>query len=135
MSYDLRPRNKKVEEIRVGAFSWPMILQETGAGYVIGYGRGKDPASYVYDKRNHGSPASNDGYIVTSSESKMMAQVLRGFVFVQRYVNKEWGSLSEEVRVLEKESEYFRKPWHEERLKEIERYAEFMENSGGFRIY
>ena len=39
MGYTLVPRNKKVDDIDIGAFSWPIVLQETGAGYLLGYGR------------------------------------------------------------------------------------------------
>lgn len=59
MGYDLTAKNKKVEGISIGAFSWPIILQETGAGYVIGYGAGRTPARYVYQNGNSGSPVSN----------------------------------------------------------------------------
>jgi len=86
MGYLLKPKNKKVESINVGAFSWPIILQETGAGYVLGYGAGRAPASYVYQDGNKGSPASNDGYKVNGTEAKAMASVLRGYATVQRFV-------------------------------------------------
>jgi hypothetical protein len=70
MGYDLIPINKEVESISIGAFSWPMYLQETGMGYVLGYGAGLRPGSYVYQDNNNGSPASNDGFKVSVNRSK-----------------------------------------------------------------
>lgn len=136
MSYDLRPKNKEVDELRIGAFSWPIILQETGIGYVLGYGAGIAPASYVYQTGNHGSPASNDGYIVTAFEARAMAKAARGFVSVQRFMRKEWDSLTEEEQVRKEQTkDIYKNPWHEDRIKLVETFAEFAEKSSGFRIW
>lgn len=139
MGYELSPKNKKIKELRVGAFMWPIILQETGMGYVLGYGAGRTPASYVYQNGNNGSPASNDGYKVTAFEAKAMAKVARGFCSVQRFVNKEWDAIPEpeKTTMLEYTSrgaKLYRGTWHEDRLKEIEAFADFAENSRGFTI-
>ena len=141
MSYDLSPRNKKVKEIRVGAFSWPIIMQETGMGYVVGYGSGRDKVSYVYRPDNRGaSPASNDGYRITSFEAKAMAAVGRGFVSVQRFINKEWESLSETERLSSENAKnhkgepLYRSKWAEEMLVQIEEICDFFEKSNGFSI-
>jgi hypothetical protein len=141
MPYDLKPKNQKIKSISVGAFAWPIFLQETGAGYVLGYGTGLKPGSYVYNNGNNGSPVSNDGYKVSAKEAKMLAHVLRGFVTVQRFVNNEFEALSTEERKWIEDSEknvnlksYYRARWHEDRMKEIETIADFAENSGGFTI-
>jgi len=141
MSYDLTPRNKKIEEISVGAFSWPIFLQETGMGYVLGYGANKNPGSYVYQNGANGSPVSNDGYKVNSFQAKAMAAVAKGFVSVQRFVNKEWENhpgTDEEKEILKKShfdgARTYRGTWHEDRLIQLEKIAEFMENSRGFSI-
>ena len=88
MGYDLRPKNKNVEEMRINAFVWPFILQDTGMGYVLGYGAGMRPGTYVYLNGNNGSPASNDGYKVTATEAKTMAKIARGYLSVKAFVNK-----------------------------------------------
>jgi len=139
MGYDLIPRNKNVSELTIGAFSWPIILQETGMGYVIGYGDGKSPGSYVYRTGNNGSPVSNDGYRVSSFEAKAMAAIARGYVSVQRFINREWEKLTEEERHYQKTiiidgKPLYKKGVDESRLKQIENLAEFLENSRGFRI-
>ena len=134
MGYDLKPKNKKLESLAVGAFTWPIFLQETGMGYVLGYGAGMKSGSYVYQNGNNGSPVSNDGYKVSSSQAKMMAAVARGYVSVQRFVNKEWEALSEEDLKYWEASHYCRKKMHEDHLKFLEKFADWAEQSRGFTI-
>jgi len=141
MGYDLKPTNKKIESISFGAFFWPIILQETGMGYVIGYGEGREPATYVYRTGNKGSPASNDGFNVSSTEAKAMAMVARGFVLVQRFIAKSWEEIPEQERERQKAIKnhdgtkpLYKTAWHEDRLKLIEKFAEFAEQSKGFSI-
>jgi hypothetical protein len=143
MSYDLIPRNKKVSEITFGASLWPIMLQETGMGYVLGYGAGRTPTTYVYKpQKKGGSPASNDGYKVSSTQAKAMAMVARGFISVKEYINKEWLELSEEKREVEKK---FTDSWSGNRpiylpetgqhfLDQLNKFADFAEKSEGFRI-
>ena len=141
MGYDLRPRNKKIDEFSIGAFSWPIILQETGMGYVLGYGKSMCPGQYVYQSGNNGSPASNDGYKVTSDQAKCMAKIARGFLSVQLFVNEEWDKLNEEERIAHEETKFdgkciYRPAWRNKQvLDKIEQFAEFAEKSQGFTIH
>jgi hypothetical protein len=142
MGYDLKPKNKKIEEFHFGVFVWPIVLQETGMGYVVGYGAGLSPATYVYKPDKIGaSPVSNDGYSISSSEAKMMAIIARGFVSVQRFINKELSQYPEDEQNKMKDAKtYNGKPlyntaWHEDRLVQIEQFANFAESSKGFRIH
>lgn len=142
MGYDLHPKNKNVEALSIGAFSWPIFLQETGMGYVLGYGAGRSPGTYVYSTGNNGSPASNNGYKVSATEAKMMARIARGFISVQRFINKEWEAMPEDERKRGQEMKshdgvnpLYKTGWHEDQLKKIEKFAEFAEKSGGFRIF
>ena len=137
MSYDLHAKKKDIPDLRMGAFSWPIILEKTGAGYVLEYGKGFTPASYVYTPRN-GSPVSNDKFDVTITETKAMVLCCKGFVKVKRFVNKEWDAMSPEDR---KQSEKLNEvmkvytPYTGEQfLEKIEQFIEFAEKSGGFRI-
>jgi hypothetical protein len=140
MGYDLNPKNKQLNSLYIGVFSWPMFLQETGMGYVLSYGTGFKPGSYVYSNNNNGSPVSNDGYKVTSLEAKMMAKVARGYVFVQRYVNEEWEQLSEEmVKDCEQTNnrhsfKMYRGKMDEDHLIFLEKFADWAEKSKGFTI-
>jgi hypothetical protein len=112
--FDLRAKNKGVDDVQFSWFFWRQIMEQTGAGYVLGVGfYGDDPGKYVYSVPSvgGGSPMSNDGYEVTEAEAKAMAMCCRGYVAVKRYI--------------EADSVIYR---------EIERFAEFAECSGGFRI-
>lgn len=135
MGYDLNPKNKKIESISVGAFRWPILLQETGMGYILWYGTGFKSGTYVYQNGNNGSPVSNDGYKVTANQAKMMAAIARGYVFVQRHVNQEWDALSPEDFEYWEKSQYVRKKMHEDHLIFLEKFADFAEKSGGFSIH
>lgn len=139
MGYTLVAKNKELGTIDIGAFQWSFILQDTGMGYVLGYGKGLKPTDYVYKSKNNGSPVSNDGYKVTAKESVEMASVCDGFLSVQRFVRKEFDALSKE------EQEYMEKsispgyktyniPWATSRLDEIEKISKFIRASKGFKI-
>lgn len=141
MGYDLIPINKQIKSISAGGLTWPIFLQETGMGYVLGYGTGFKPGSYVYQNDNNGSPVSNDGYKVSSMEAKMMAKIARGYVSVQRYVNKEWDALPEDtIKEYEQTNErhsfkVYRAKMHEDHLIWLEKFADFAEKSKGFKIH
>lgn len=90
MGYDLMPKNKDAGSPRGMAFTWPMILNETGACYLFGYGDNTaNPGFYVYNgSRGPGSPVSNDGFKITPSEAKAMAKLFRGYVSVKELSEK-----------------------------------------------
>lgn len=135
MGYELNPNNKELKSLSAGILTWPIFLQETGMGYVLGYGTGFKPGSYVYNKGNNGSPVSNDGYKVTASEAKTMAKVARGYVSVQRFVNKEWEQIPEsEWPNYEKDRTIYRGKMHEDHLVWLEKFADWAEKSKGFNI-
>jgi hypothetical protein len=143
MGYSLIPKKRGVETIDVGGFSWPMHLQETGAGFILGYGEGLAPATYVYSQGNNGSPVSNDGYVVTSQESKAMAMCMRGYISVATFVNKQWVEKFPDEKEREKMAEFinpatgtrlYKTFMGEKRLQELEKIADFCERSGGFKI-
>lgn len=141
MGYDLTARNKDVPDLSIGAFSWPILLQETGAGYVIGYGQGLHPGQYVYTPSKSGaSPVSNDDYPVSAAEAKCMAIVLDGWVKVQEVVNKQW----DEMNPVDKEhklkvtgvggNKLYRRPIGEHIIILAKKMSEFCKKSGGFKI-
>jgi hypothetical protein len=111
--FDLKAKNEKVPETQFSWFFWRLILEKTGAGYVLGFGfYDDDPGKYVYNEQlGSGSPMSNDGYGVTEFEAECMAACCFGYVHVRRFM--------EEDNVL---------------LREIERFAKFAERSEGFTI-
>lgn len=135
MGYNLTPRNKKIERVSVGSFSWPIILEETGAGYVLGYGKGLVPASYVYQDGNNGSPVSNDGYIVNAFEAKAIAKCMNGYISVQKFVNEQYEKYSDQEKDNMKKHSFYRKEVSKDFLDKIRKIADFIDKSGGFRIY
>jgi hypothetical protein len=141
MGYDLMPFNKELKSFSPGIFTWPIMLKDTGMGYILGYGEGRIPGTYVYIDGNNGSPTSNDGYKVSATEAKMMAKVGRGYLIVQRHVNKQWDEIDPEIRRIEENAKslddgkpLYRKYVHEDYLKKIEAFCDFAEKSKGFKI-
>lgn len=138
MGYSLIPTKKELESINVGIFSWPIYLQESGAGYVLGYGAGIRPATYVYQSGKKGSPVSNDGYYVTSRQAKTMSVVIDGYLSVQKFMRQEIDSLPEEkVKEMEESNKMFKiynMPIAQKHLDKLEQISKFMKNCGGFKI-
>jgi hypothetical protein len=109
--FDLKAKNKEVNDVSFSWFFWRQILEKTGAGYVLGFGFfDDDPDKYVYEDRN-GSPFANDGFEVTKFEAKCMAACCAGYVSVRKFFGED--------NVI---------------LKQIEAFAQFAEKSGGFTI-
>lgn len=138
MGYDLLPRNKAIAPKNGMIFTWPVILEVTGAGYLFGYGPFTfDGGKYVYDSsRTDGSPVSNDGFEVTKEDALIMARLFRGYVFVKRAIREEWDKKTEAEKIcitscLGNKAE----PPAEEFLRKIEKLAEFCEQSEGFNIW
>ncbi|HTG56474.1 MAG TPA: hypothetical protein VL943_09415, partial [Niabella sp.] len=79
-------------------------------------------------------------YKVTAKQAKMMATVARGYISVQRFVNKEWEALpAETIKEYEQANDQhsfkiYRLKMHEDHLKWLEKFADFAEKSGGFSI-
>lgn len=135
MSYDLKPVKKNVEWLRMGAFSWSWLMN-AGVGLVVGQGESKNPGAYSYiHQEKGGSPLSNDGYKVSSAKAKMMAVVARGIVSKYRFINNEWNELSEEEREKQSKVDWYVKGVREDFLEKAEKFADWAETSGGFRIY
>lgn len=138
MGYNLIPKKAGVQEKNGMVFTWPIILQETGAGYLFGYGTNTfDPYVYIYDgSRPDGNPVSNDGFEVTKEEALIMARLFRGYVKVKRELREQWEKKPENEKVMVK-SMFGSKaePPAEIFLQKVEALAEFCEQSEGFNIW
>jgi hypothetical protein len=140
MGFDLISRNKNAKNMSIG-FMWDIMLKETGMGYLLGYGSGVSPGSYVYNYEQAGRlPSLNDGFIVTSFDAKAMAKIARGYLFVTRFNNQIWDAMTEEERARKSTALANNKLLYTQKkgdlfLKKLEDFAEFAEKSGGFRIY
>ncbi len=138
MGYDLIPKKEGVEAKSGMIFTWPIVLQETGAGYLFGYGMNTfDAGRYIYDgSRPDGSPVSNDGFEVTKEDALIMARIFRGYAHVKRALREEWDKKPENERVAIKSLLGNKaEPPEEVFLQKIEVLAEFCEQSEGFNIW
>lgn len=138
MGYDLIANKKGVKDKRGFVFTWPIILQETGAGYLFRYGINTfDTNRYIYDgSRPDGSPVSNDGFDVSKEDALIMAKLFRGYVSVKLELREEWDKIPVEKQVM-LESIYGKGavPPSVEFLQKIEELADFCEQSEGFKIW
>ncbi|MFR0993172.1 MAG: hypothetical protein ACLSGQ_00950 [Parabacteroides distasonis] len=138
MGYDLIPKKEGVASKNGMIFTWPVILQETGAGYLFGYGMNTfDPGRYIYDgSRPDGSPVSNDGFDVSKEDALIMARLFRGYVFVKRGLVEEWNKMPEKEKI-QIQSLLGKRvtPPAEDFLAKIEALADFCEQSEGFNIH
>lgn len=137
MGYDLIPKKEGVEAKSGMIFTWPIILDKTGAGYLFGYGINTfDTGKYIYDaSRSDGSPVSNDGFDVPKEDALIMARLFRGYVSVKRELREEWDKIPVEKQVM-LESIYGKGtvPPSVEFLQKVEALADFFEQSEGFNI-
>ena len=136
MECNLTPKNKKACPPCVLRYIWPMVLNETGAGYLLGYGEIEAvPGSYVYNgNRGPGTPVSNEGFIVTAEEAKIMAKLFRGYAFVKRGVRKQWGKLPERNKQMAIYINERSEPPDDDFINKVESLADFCEKSGGFTV-
>lgn len=119
-------------------FTWPVILNETGACYLFGYGDDTFNAGrYIYDgSRKDGSPVSNDGFEVTKEEALIMARLFRGYVSVKRALREEWDKKTENEQVMLKSLLGNKaEPPAFKFSDKVEELADFCEQSEGFNIY
>lgn len=138
MRYDLIPKKEGVEAKSGMIFTWPMILEKTGAGYLFRYGINTfDTNRYIYDSsRPDGSPVSNDGFDVSKEDALIMAKLFRGYVSVKLELREEWDKIPVEKQVM-LESIYGKGavPPSVEFLQKIEELADFCEQSEGFKVF
>lgn len=128
------PFKKGAYSIDGNIFTWPIALNLTGAGYLLGYGENTIcKGQYFYISRS-GSPVSNDGFKITALEARTIAKIFHGFVDRKRDILKEFEKLSESEKEHIKETRPDDIPPGEDFLKKVEVIAEFCAQSGGFRI-
>ena len=134
MGYTMIPLKKNAYSIDGNIFTWPMALNLTGAGYLLGYGENTiSPGQYFYKPRN-GSPVSNDGFKVTATEAKTIAKIFRGYISTKKSIREEFEKLSDLQKEWIRKDRPHDVPPGEEFLDKIEKIAAFCEQSGGFRI-
>jgi hypothetical protein len=142
MSYDLKPRHTDAGWFRCGAFSWSWLLDE-GVGWPLGYCEGMEPGRYYCEHRPErlGTPMTNDGYHVTAGEAREMAKLARYVAAKHRTWQYHWQHLPETERKRRLDAREqpmtrgtYRYPIREDFIDLAEKFADWAEKSGGFRI-
>lgn len=137
MGYDLQANNSDLKDFHFGAFSWPVLLEafnylfpslcKDGQFYVV---LGVDPRMPEGDQGARLS--TNDGFLVTEEEAKIMARLTRNYVVVQR-------SLDDTHKTDTSGPMPFKEPWpckiRDDWVDKFEKFADWAEKSGGFAIY
>lgn len=138
MGYDLRARNKNVDDYHMGAFSWSWMIN-AGVGLPIGYGPGFTPGQYINVPRPDGKCIHyNDGAHVTAKEAKQMAQVARWIADHQDRLHEVFMRDETEEsrkRMYDDHSRIYNVPVRRDFVDKIRGFADFAEASGGFRVY
>ncbi len=140
MGFDLIPRNKAVGEFRIGAYAWPSLLDQ-GIGWPLGRYPGLLPGQYIHtvDRTRRGTPDTNDGYRVTATEAREMAKIAWYVSAQHRAWREHWETLPTSTRELVEQKchdspSVYRVPPRWEFIDLTERFADWAERSGGFRI-
>lgn len=137
MGMDLSPRNKAAGNFHWGAFGWSWMLAE-GVGLPVGHFPGLSPGEFIYLDRPDGrSLGYNDGARVSAKEAKEMAKVSRWIVAKQRAMQQQFESRSEQQREAMREDKYklYTLPVRTDWVDQLEKFADWAEKSGGFRVH
>lgn len=137
MGMDLSPRNKSAGKFHWCAFGWSWMLAE-GVGLPVGHFPGLSPGEFIYLDRPDGrSLGYNDGARVSAKEAKEMAKVSRWIVAKQRAMQQQFDRRSEEEREAMREDRFklFTLPVRSDWVDHLEKFADWAEKSGGFRVH
>ena len=126
MGYTFIANNKEIGDFALSAFHWPLILDQCGT-YFIALSHG---ARWFYvqdiDERMGDSPEGpaiifNSGFPITEEESKVLARIVRNYAIIQRSLDpaKEAWIPAIKLNLIDR----------------IEAFAEWAEQSQGFKIY
>ena len=153
VGYDFRPKNPEAGDFHLGAFSFPVLLEACGYLFSSIQRGGQWYCAFGNDPRmgdKYPMILTNDGFVVTEEEAKIMARIARNLVLIQRTLPDEnlgKGMSSqpsfkrEDVEKLLIAAMHDRKPdiWplkiRPDFVDKFEKFADWMEKSGGFEIW
>jgi hypothetical protein len=153
MGYDFRPVKSEAGDFHLGAFSFPVLLEACGYLFSSVHRGGQWYCTFGTDPRMGDSYPlilSNDGFKVTEEEAKIMARIARNYVAVQRSLPDENLGIGmdskpsfkrEDVMNLLVNAMHDNKPekWprkiRTDFVDKFEKFADWMEKSGGFEIW
>lgn len=133
MGYDLLPNNQESEGFHFGAFSWLVLLEAFGYLFPEVHKWGRYHYVQGLDERhNSGTLGSNDGFLVTDEEAKIMARMAKNFTAIQQSLPRQ----DEEVDIFAPAA---LQPWprkiRSDFTKLFEKFAEWALQSEGFAIW
>jgi len=137
MGMELHARNKAAGQFHWGAFGWSWMLGE-GVGLPVGHFHGLSPGEFIYLDRPDGRCLGyNDGAKVSAKEAKDMAKVSRWVVAKQRAMRQQLERRSQQERDDMAEDKYrlYTLPVRADWVDQLEKFADWAEKSGGFRVY
>lgn len=154
MGYDLAANNPEVDGFHFGAFSFPVLIEACGFLWPLAADHGRWYCVWGADPRmgdNYPGLLSNDGFPVTEFEAVVMARVARNFVAIQRSLpesHRGSGTLETQASLTRGNLEEIliramtgppAGPWpikiRDDFTDSFERFAEWAEHSGGFKIW
>jgi hypothetical protein len=140
MGMDFIAINREVSDFHLFSSVWCELLEETGCGYLLGYGKHFKPAYYVYD-RDWGSPISNDGMEISARDAEIMSRLCDGYIFAKTFLREDWDKLSGvEKKYMEEFLNVGKDPNFPyvaaaEFLEKVRQFSDFAKQSGGFEIW
>lgn len=136
MGMDLYARNKAAGDFHWGAFGWSWMLAE-GVGLPVGHFPGLAPGEFIYNDRPDGkSLGYNDGARVSAKEAKDMAKMARWIAAKQRAMTQSFESRSAEEQAAMREDRFkiYTLPVRQDWVEQLDKFADWAEKSGGFRV-
>jgi hypothetical protein len=154
MGYDFTAKNEEAGDFHLGAFSWPVLLEQFGTMFPLLHSGARYYMVQGVDERfNSTYPGilDNDGFEVTDEEARMMARMTRNYVAIQRslpeenqsqsFVNKGVVTRDELMETLmhtmsggPPPSEAWPVKIREDFTDKFEQFADWAEKSGGFEV-
>jgi hypothetical protein len=151
MAYDLSPNNKALKPFRLG--SLPHLLEQCGSYFTCisrnarWYTLWDERMSRHYHENDDGERAwvtskqypaiicQCGGFEVTAEEARVMARIARNYAAIQRTLDEP----TEEEKILPIDTPAYKYPFprwmRRDWVEQFEAFAEWAEQSEGFRIY
>lgn len=127
MTYDLRPNNTEIQSFKMSGFHWPLILEQCGTYFAAVFHKARFFYVSGIDDRmgdSEDGPAIllNDGFSVTEEEAKVLARITRNYIAIQRDLDpNQPDPIMPALKI--------------NLLNLLEEFAEWSEQSQGFKVY
>jgi len=139
MGYDLEPQNKELDGFHFGAFSFPVLQEACGYLWSCIHNSGQWYCVWGVDERmpegdTYPRLISNDGFLVTEDEARIMARIARNYVAVQRSLQDDRVLPVNPFSLISPSSTWPQKI-RDDFVDKFEAFADWADQSGGFEIW